>query len=250
MPRLAEVPYQFGLAAHLQVRAGMDAHPVHPVGGHLPDSPELLYLQPFDEGLGLFARHHRQSVGFVVIRSYLGEKLIDRHAGRCSQTGGLPYPPANVRSDDGGRRHVVVIHRDIEVSLVERKGLHPVGIVEKDIHYPVRHFPIDVEPRRHEHESGTSRQCGPRRHGRTHPVPAGLVARSSHHPPFARMSHGNGHSPQPGIVPLLDGGIESIHIDMDYLTHRQDEMKRLYGRGGTAAIFRRYRGRTSGPVQS
>jgi hypothetical protein len=49
---------------------------------------------------------------------------------------------------------------------------------------------------------------------------AGFIGSGRNHSPlFGVPTHDNGLSPQGGIVPLLDGGIKGIHVDVQDLAH-------------------------------
>jgi hypothetical protein len=50
---------------------------------------------------------------------------------------------------------------------------------------------------------------------------AGFIGTGGHDPPGVRIpSHDDGFAPQLGVIPLFDGGVERIHVDVDDLARR------------------------------
>src|SRR5262249_59747842 len=81
----------------------------------------------------------------------------------------------------------------------------------------LRDRPIDVEPRFHEDELRAPPLRGDRRHGGPDAEPAGLVARGRHDAALARATDRDGLAAELRIVPLLDGRVERIHVDVNDL---------------------------------
>ena len=206
-----------------EVGARMDSHAVHLPGRHLPDAEEPLDGKGRDELFDLSGRDREQSVGFPVVRSDLGQHLVDRYSGRCGQSGFGEDAGFDLAGGEGRRAQV----RHVEERLVERKRLDEFGVVAEDGADLPRHLLVDVETRRHEDQVRTEpfRQRGGYR--RTHPVGPGFVAGRGDDAPRAVMADGDRPAPVFGVVPLFDGGVERIHVDMyDFpLRHGGDSCK-------------------------
>src|SRR6185369_11310992 len=59
---------------------------------------------------------------------------------------------------------------------------------------------------------------GYRGHGRPHPELAGFVTRGGHDAPLLRPADCDRFTAEIRIIPLLDGRIEGVHVDVDDLT--------------------------------
>ena len=76
---------------------------------------------------------------------------------------------------------------------------------------------VDLEARFHEDQVGTLPLCRHRRHGGSHAELAGFVARRGHNAPLVGSSDGDRLAAELRIVPLFDGCVEGVHVDVDDL---------------------------------
>ena len=168
----------------------MDSHAVHLPGRHLPDAEEPLDGKSRDELFDLSGRDREQSVGFPVVRSDLGQHLVDRYSGRCGQSGFGEDAGFDLAGGEGRRAQV----RHVEERLVERKRLDEFGVVAEDGADLPRHLLVDAPARR----SGSDRAVSPaRRISPNAPRRAGLRSWPWRRRPAGR--HGRRRSAGPGI---------------------------------------------------
>src|SRR5262245_56030706 len=81
----------------------------------------------------------------------------------------------------------------------------------------MRNSPIDVEPRLHEDELWALPPGDHRSHGGPHAEATSLVARGCNNTARSRAADGDRLAPELRIVPLLDGSVKRVHIDMNDL---------------------------------
>ena len=106
---------------------------------------------------------------------------------------------------------------DVEVGLVERERLDEWRVLGEDRPDLVRDRPVDVETRLHEDQLRALPPGGDRGHGRADAELAGLVAGGRHDAPLARPADCDRLAAELGIVALLDGRVEGVHVDVDDL---------------------------------
>src|ERR1700733_1942754 len=83
----------------------------------------------------------------------------------------------------------------------------------------LRDGPVNVEPRRDEHELGTPSHRDRRRHRGANPEASRFVTRGSNHASLRRVANRHRSILEIGIVALLDGRIESVHVNVNDLTN-------------------------------
>ena len=109
--------------------------------------------------------------------------------------------------------------RDIQERLIDREGLHQVRILPQDGEDASRHLGVSVPPRPDEDSGGTEPVGAADRHGRADPEGPRLVGAGRHHPtPRAALGVGPDHHRLPpigGMVELLHGRIEGVHVEVD-----------------------------------
>ena len=120
MPRFTKLPYQIVLGPLFEIGAGAYAHLVHALSRHFSHAVKLLYHQSLYKLLGHRRMHHKQSVGFAVVRSNFGQKLIVRYARRSSQSGGCINLLLDFFRYLGGQNNLFVILCYIQKSLIQR----------------------------------------------------------------------------------------------------------------------------------
>src|SRR5690554_113884 len=156
-------------------------------------------------------------VRLPVIGSDLGEELVVGDTGRGSETCAV----ANLLPDLFGYQRsgavALVVDGDIEKSLVEGERLYHFGVLEKDLHDLIGDDTVVIEPWHDEDEMGTLTQRRDGGHGRVNTILACFIAGGRHHSPLLPITHSDGLTAIVGVVALFDGGIEGIHIHMDYL---------------------------------
>ena len=213
----AELLLQERHALRPQVEPGADAEPVHLGRRHRADGMEPAHIEGLDEGGAAAGRDHEQPVRLAVVGGELGEELVIGHPGR----GGQPRPFANAGPDRLGdlrrRRDALQVLGDVEVGLVQRQWLDDGRVLGEHGADLLRHCLVHVEARPDEDQLGA---FPPRRdpgHGRSHAEAPGLVARRRHDAALARAAHRDGLAAQGGVVALLHGRVEGIHVDVDDL---------------------------------
>jgi hypothetical protein len=87
----------------------------------------------------------------------------------------------------------------------------------KDVAYLKRHHLVDVEARLDEDQVGALPFGCDRRHGRADAEFSCFVARRRHDTAFTGTTHGDGLAPQLRIVPLFDGSVKGVHVDVNDL---------------------------------
>ena len=102
--------------------------------------------------------------------------------------------------------------RHVEEGLVERQALHQRReLVEDGEHLP-RHLRVVADAR----PDADGVRAAPQRlahgHRRVHAVAAHLVAGRRHHAAAARAADDHGPAAQRGVVALLDGRVEGVHV--------------------------------------
>src|SRR5687768_5670202 len=77
-----------------------------------------------------------------------------------------------------------------------------------------------VKTWRHKVDLGAEPIGSHRGHGRTDSIRSGFVAGRSDHPAFPRASNGHRFAAKCGVIPMLHGGVEGVHLDMDDFAKR------------------------------
>ena len=193
-------------------------HAVHRLSRLRSHAPEILYRQRCDEVESTVRVDGKQSVGFAVVRGYLGEKLVVRHSRTCCQLRLLSYSflylPCYVLSEQNLR----FVAGHVEKSLVDRQWFYQVCIALENGVYLSRHLFVHLMPARHDNQflAQLFRLC--HRHSRAHSISPCLIARRRHHTTWSVEPHGNRFAAQLRIVSLFHCRKEGIHVDVYYLS--------------------------------
>ena len=214
VPVLAEVAGEEFERATPQVGSLVDAEGVHLAGGDLADAPEGLDGEAGDEVGGAVGMDGVQPVRLAVVGRYLGEEFVVGDSGGGDEAQFLTDFPLDGLGDVDGEGNAFFVLRDVEERLVEGERLHDVGVLVENLVDLGRHFLVDLEAGRHEDESGAQAEGADRRHGGVDSETAGLVAGGGHDSPPLRAADGDGLAAVLGVVALLDGGVEGVHVDV------------------------------------
>ena len=107
------------------------------------------------------------------------------------------------------------VFRDVEICLIERR-LDDRRVLGKDLTDLLADGPIDLEARFYEDQIGTLSFARNGRHRRAHGEFAGFVARCSHDPALPADDHR--FAAKLWIIPLFDGRVKGVHVDINNLT--------------------------------
>src|SRR5690606_23526849 len=145
-PTLAEFPFQKVQGSFPEVLARKNAQSVRLFRGDLPHSMEFSDVKAFQELEDLLRVHGLLTVGFVDVTGHLGDEFVDGDSGGGRQAGAFQDFLSDLPGDQGGRRVPFFIVADIQIGLVQGKGLHQIGVLVKDFLNGLGNFPITVEP--------------------------------------------------------------------------------------------------------
>ena len=232
MPGLAEVVHEGRFVPQPEIGSRADAEGVHLPGRDFADAEETLYGQSGDESGDLLWGDGEQPVGFAVVRGDFRQHLVHGDARRGRET--RFAADAGLDLARGERRRAQV--RDVQKRFVERQRLHQLGVFAEYGPDLLRNGLVDFEAGRHEDQLRTE---PPRRdggEGRMHAEGARLVAGRGDHAPRTVVSHGDRTSPQGGVVALLDGGVEGVHVHVYDLPLRHIVRHLAIGRGGSSRL--------------
>ena len=216
-PRLPELLLEEWQGPGPEVASVADPEPLHLVARHRTDPVEPPDRQVLDERRAHPRRDDEQAVGLALVGRHLGEELVVGDARGGGQPGSRADPRPDLFGDLGRRGHGLQVLGDIEIGLVERERFDERSVLGEDRADLMRDRPIDVEPRFHEDQLRALPPGGHRRHGGPDAETAGLVARGRHDPALARAADRDRLAAKLRIVPLLDGCVERIHVDVDNL---------------------------------
>ena len=216
-----------------QIATGRNSEFRHLSSRRRPDAVELADRQGLHKGRPHARRDDEQPVRFAMIGCQLGEELVVRNAGRCGQAGFLPDAGFDLLRDRGGGPAIFQRGGHVQIGFVQRQWLDDRGVTgENRLDLPGHRF-VDVEARRHEDQFRAFPARRDRCHGGVNPVAARLVACRRNDAAFPRTADGQWKAEQGGIIALLDGRVERIHVDMD------DAAKAWYGaRWGRHGVHR------------
>ena len=108
---------------------------------------------------------------------------------------------------------------DVKIGLVKRERLDQGRIVLEDRMDLLRDGPVDLEPRRDEHDLGTPPHRDRRRHRGANTEASRFVTCCSNHASLRWVADRHRSILEIGIVALLNGRIESVHVNVNDLTN-------------------------------
>ena len=218
--KTAELAHQGQLAPVAQVQAGVDAQAPQLVRRDLAHSVQFVHRQCGDEVLDLIGGDHEQAIGFAPVTGDLGQELVRRHPGGHGDVQLLRHPPANVLGDARGAAVEMRAGGHVQVGFVQRQRLDDLGVVAEDrVDFP-RHRLVGIHARAHHLQVRAQLQRLAHGHGRTHsPGPRFIVAGGNHPAPVGSPAYRQRFAGQARIVTHLDGGIETVAVDVDDLAH-------------------------------
>src|SRR5258708_10424963 len=117
----------------------------------------------------------------------------------------------------------------VEVGLVQRQRLDDRGVLGEDLAYLLGDRLVHLETRLHEDQVWALPLRGNRWHGRPDTELARFVARRRHDAALPGSADGDWLAAEIRIIPLLDGRVEGVHVDVDDLA--------LAARGNCLVVF-------------
>ncbi|MNN17025.1 hypothetical protein D3C81_1301920 [compost metagenome] len=180
---------------------------------------QFAHRQTTDKVLDLVRSDDEQPVGLFPVTGDLGQKLVRRHACRHGDVQLIGDPAPDVLGNSRCTASEMRAVRHIEVGLVERERLDDLGVIAKNrVDFPGR-FSIGIHAWLDDGQVGAQLQGMPRGHRRTHPVRPRLVIAGRDHPASVRRAaHRQWLAGQTRVVTHLNGGVETVTIDVDDLS--------------------------------
>ena len=216
----AELAHQRQLVPVPQIQTGANSQARQLVSGDLADAMQLVHRQLCDEIIDLIRGNHEQPVGFAPVAGDLGQELVRRDASRHGDVQLLRHTTANFLGDARGAAGKMRRVTDIQIRLVQRQRLDQVGELTKDAVNVTRDRAVHLEARFDDQKIRAQLQRMPRRHRRTHTIGTRLVVAGGDYPATVRRTtDGQRTTGQTRVVTHLDGGVEAVAVDVDYLAH-------------------------------
>ena len=157
------------------------------------------------------------AVRLAVVGGELRQKLVVGDAGGCVEAGHLLDLGADRERDVARQRNPLQVLGHVEIGLVERQRLDDRRVLGEDLADLLRDRLVDLEARLHEDQVRTLPLGRHRRHRRPDAELAGFVARRRDNATLAGSADGDRLAAELRIVPLLDGCVEGVHVDVDDL---------------------------------
>ena len=158
-------------------------------------------------------RDNALAVGLVHVAGDLCQQLVRGDAGGCGEAGLLENALADLEGDGGGIEGKM---GDIEVGFVEGERLDGLGECGEDFADALGLAPVNIETGGDDDELRALPErkerghCGPDAKG------ARLVGAGREDPaPVPGPADADGLAPKLGIIPLLDGRVKAIHVEVD-----------------------------------
>ena len=161
-------------------------------------------------------RDHGEAVRFVVGARHLGDVLRACHANRDVEAGGLADPLLDLPTDGDRRAEEAFRPRHVEERLVQRDRFDMRREVAEDRHDLAGQRLVAFEARRHHDGLRTATPGFGHRHGAADAIGPRFVTRRQHDPAMAVRSDENRLATQLGVVQLLHGRIEGIHVGVNH----------------------------------
>ena len=199
-----------------QFTQGVDAGRFHPRSGLAPKAGQAAHRQGVEHLADLLRRHHGQAVGLLQLRGDLRHQLVGRDADRGGESGELADAALDAARDLGAAAEQRGARGDIQERLIERQALHQRGDLAEHAEHQRRDFLVALHARTHAHRVGAQAQRLAHRHGGAHAKAAHFVAGRGHDAAAAAPADDHRQAGERGIVVLLDGRVERVHVDMQH----------------------------------
>jgi hypothetical protein len=202
-----------------QVGVGQLPHRAVPVGGQAldglrPRAPEVRHGQGTQAVPDLRSGPVQQAVRLGLGRQQLGHGLRRPHAHRAGEVELRPDVGADPVPDGAGVTEQPDGTCDVEEGLVEGQRLDQRRVGAQDGHHRPRSLAVALEVAADDHQFGAQAAGPHHRHRAVDPEASGLVRGSGDDPSASLAPHDHRPSLQRRIVPLLDGGVEGVHVDV------------------------------------
>ena len=183
--------------------------------GDAPDAPHVAHRQRREEFPHVLGRDDEEPVRLRDVARDLGDELARRHA--CARReGGLgPDGGLDLASDLRGRPEQPDARGHVEEGLVERERLDERREATEDLAELAGYRDVPLHAAAHDHGAGAAGDRGGHRHRGVDAEGARLVGRRGHDPPAPVAPDEHRAPAERGIVPLLDGSVECVHVDVE-----------------------------------
>ena len=183
--------------------------------GHLSDTPQFSDRQRVEKRLYFIRLNNNEAIRLLQGTGDLGNKFVSGHADGGGQLQFRPDSLFDLPTDFGGASKQGFAPRDIEKGFVERKRFNQWSELLKNVSNLPGHGRVVINPRLNDDSMRAKSSGTTRRHGTMHSKLASLIIRRSHNPTtFRRTTNDHRLTNKRRILPLLNRGIESIHVDM------------------------------------
>src|SRR5882757_2485860 len=203
-----------------QVEAGVETECIHLCAGRWSDTVKLVDRQAFDECAPHLRCDDVLAIRLAVVGSELRQKFVIGDAGGGVEVGFLFDLGTDCDRYVARKRNALQVFRDVKVCFVQRQWFNDGRVLREDLADLLGNGLVDFEAGLYEDEVRALPLGSHRRHRRPNPELPRFVARGRHDAALAGSSDGNWLTADIRIVPLLDGRIEGIHVDMDDLALR------------------------------
>ncbi len=205
---------QFFQAVRGQVAHRVDAQLLQPRLRHLAHSRHFAHRQRLQKFQHLRGPDDELPVGLVPVRGNLGQEFVGRDAGRRGQAGFFADLMADDLSHFGRRGQPAFVMRHVQIGFVQRQRFDQVGMAAEYLTDLARHLAIAVEVRRHVDGLRAQAFGADGGHGRMNAEAPRLVGRRANNRARPGPGHHHGLAAQVGIVALLHGRVERVHVHM------------------------------------
>jgi hypothetical protein len=186
------------------------------LSGNEAYAPQPADRKGIEELLHPAGLNHHEPVRLLQVAGNLSQELVGRHAHRRHQPQTLADLLLDAAADFHGRAEQRLRARDVQERLVQRQWLDEGSERAQDLPDLFRNLGVVVQPRRQHDRVRAEPPGGGGGHGAMHTVfPHLVVGRRDHAAPLRRAAHDDGFADQLPAVPLLDRGVEGVHVNME-----------------------------------
>ena len=183
--------------------------------GHPADAPQVSDREWTEERLHRLGRDDQLPVGLREIARDLGDELVRGDAGARGEPGLGTHRASDLVRDLGRRTEERRARRHVEEGLVERERLDERREATEDLAELAGYRDVPLHAAAHDHGAGAAGDRGGHRHRGVDAEGARLVGRRGHDPPAPVAPDEHRAPAERGIVPLLDGSVECVHVDVE-----------------------------------